>query len=105
MPVYSLAELEGRLRTAGRPVKLDFYADWCVSCKEMEKYTLIDARVRASLDRMMLLQADVTAATPADRELLKRFALFGPPGIVFFDAQGRGRSEVRVLGLPPPEAL
>ena len=102
-PVHSLAELEDRLRTAGRPVMLDFYADWCVSCKEMEKYTLTDARVRASLDRMMLLQADVTAATPADRELLKRFALFGPPGIVFFDAQGREMAELRVIGYQPPE--
>ncbi|TMG73458.1 MAG: hypothetical protein E6H77_13435, partial [Betaproteobacteria bacterium] len=102
-PVRSLAELEDRLRTAGRPVMLDFYADWCVSCKEMEKYTLTDARVRASLERMLLLQADVTAATPADRELLKRFALFGPPGIVFFDTQGREMSELRVIGYQPPE--
>jgi len=74
-----------------------------VSCKEMEKYTLTDARVRASLDRMLLLQADVTAATPADRELLKRFALFGPPGIIFFDGQGREIPELRVIGYQPPE--
>ena len=101
--VHSLAELEGRVRSGGRPVMLDFYADWCVSCKEMEKYTLTDARVRASLDRMLLLQADVTAATPADRELLKRFALFGPPGIIFFNAQGREMTELRVIGYQPPE--
>jgi thioredoxin:protein disulfide reductase len=101
--VKSLAELEDRVRGAGRPVMLDFYADWCVSCKEMEKYTLTDARVRTSLDRMLLLQADVTAATPADRELLKRFALFGPPGIIFFDAQGREIRELRVIGYQPPE--
>ena len=101
--VKSLAELEERVRGAGRPVMLDFYADWCVSCKEMEKYTLTDARVRGSLDRMLLLQADVTGATPADRELLKRFALFGPPGIIFFDAQGREMPELRVIGYQPPE--
>ena len=101
--VKSLADLEARVRGAGRPVMLDFYADWCVSCKEMEKYTLTDARVRASLDRMLLLQADVTGATAADRELLKRFALFGPPGIIFFDAQGREMPELRVIGYQPPE--
>jgi thiol:disulfide interchange protein DsbD len=101
--VNSVAELEDRVRGAGRPVMLDFYADWCVSCKEMEKYTLTDARVRAGLDRMLLVQADVTRATPADRELLKRFALFGPPGIIFFDAQGREMPELRVIGYQPPE--
>ncbi|MBW8905468.1 MAG: protein-disulfide reductase DsbD [Betaproteobacteria bacterium] len=101
--VKSLAELEDRLRGAGRPVMLDFYADWCVSCKEMEKYTLTNPRVRASLERMLLLQADVTAATQADRELLKRFALFGPPGIIFFDAQGREMPELRVIGYQPSE--
>jgi len=101
--VKSVAELEDRVRAAGRPAMLDFYADWCVSCKEMEKYTLTDARVRASLDRMLLLQADVTAATPADRELLKRFALFGPPGIIFFDGQGHEIPELRVIGYQPPE--
>ena len=69
----------------------------------MEKYTLTDARVRAALDRVLLLQADVTQATPADRALLKRFALFGPPGIIFFDAQGREIPELRVIGYQPPE--
>jgi thioredoxin:protein disulfide reductase len=101
--VRSVAELDERLAKAGRPVMLDFYADWCVSCKEMEKYTLSDPRVRTSLERMLLLQADVTRATSADRELLKRFALFGPPGIVFFDAQGREIPELRVIGYQPPE--
>ena len=101
--VHSLAELEDRVHSAGRPAMLDFYADWCVSCKEMEKYTLTDERVRSSLDRMLLLQADVTRATPADRELLKRFSLYGPPGIIFFDAAGREIPELRVIGYQPPE--
>jgi len=101
--VNSLAELEQRLVSPGRPVMLDFYADWCVSCKEMEKLTLSDARVRAQLDQMLLLQADVTAANEADRALLKRFSLFGPPGIVFFDAQGREIPGLRVIGYQPPE--
>ncbi|HYL87355.1 MAG TPA: protein-disulfide reductase DsbD [Burkholderiales bacterium] len=101
--VASVAELDQRLASPGRPAMLDFYADWCVSCKEMEKLTFSDPRVRAELDRMLLLQADVTAANPADRALLKRFSLFGPPGIIFFDAQGHEIPGLRVVGYQPPE--
>ena len=101
--VASTAELDEKLRRAGRPVMLDFYADWCVSCKEMEKLTLTDARVRKELENVLLLQADVTAANAADRELLKRFSLFGPPGIIFFDAEGREIPGLRVIGYQPPE--
>jgi thiol:disulfide interchange protein DsbD len=96
--VASLAELDARLKTAGRPVMLDFYADWCVSCKEMEAYTFSDPKVQAALGGMTLLKADVTANSLADRELLKRFRLFGPPGIVFFDASGREIPGLRVIG-------
>ena len=67
---------------------LDFYADWCVSCKEMERFTFSDPEVQAQLDGMLLLQADVTANNDDDKALLKRFSLFGPPGIIFFDAAG-----------------
>src|SRR5207248_10246605 len=88
-PVASNAELDRKLAASGKPVMLDFYADWCVSCKEMEKFTFSDPQVRARLDGMLLLQADVTAASDEDRALLKRFSLFGPPGIIFFDARGR----------------
>jgi thioredoxin:protein disulfide reductase len=101
--VASVAELDERLRAPGRAVMLDFYADWCVSCKEMEKLTFSDPRVRAELDHMLLLQADVTAANEADRALLKRFSLFGPPGIIFFDAEGRELPGLRVIGYQPPE--
>ena len=96
--VKDLAELDAAVRSAGRPVMLDFYADWCVSCKEMEHLTFSDPRVRARLDTMLLLQADVTQNSPADRALLKRFNLFGPPGILFFDAQGRELAAQRVIG-------
>ena len=77
---------------------LDFYADWCVSCKEMESFTFSDPKVRAELDRMLLLQVDVTANTADDKALLKRFSLFGPPGIIFFDTEGREIKGLRVIG-------
>jgi thiol:disulfide interchange protein DsbD len=96
--VSSNAELDGALRSPGRPVMLDFYADWCVSCKEMEAFTFTDARVRHKLDRMLLLQADVTANNEEHKALLKRFSLFGPPGIIFFDAAGREIRGLRVIG-------
>jgi len=96
--VSSTAELDDKLRQPGRPVMLDFYADWCVSCKEMESFTFSDERVRAQLGTLLLLQADVTRGNEADRALLKRFSLFGPPGIIFFDAQGREIKGLRVIG-------
>jgi thiol:disulfide interchange protein DsbD len=96
--INSVAELEQKLQAPGRPVMLDFYADWCVSCKEMETFTFSDARVKPRLDGMLLLQADVTANTAAHKALLKRFHLFGPPGIIFFDAQGREVEGLRVIG-------
>jgi thiol:disulfide interchange protein DsbD len=101
--VASLGELSERLKAPGKPVMLDFYADWCVSCKEMESFTFSDPKVRAHLDGLLLLQVDVTANNEADRALLKRFSLFGPPGIVFFDAQGREIRGLRVIGYQNPE--
>lgn len=97
-PVNSVAELDAAVRSAGRPVMLDFYADWCVSCKEMERFTFSDAEVQQRLSGALLLKADVTANTPEQRELLKRFRLFGPPGTIFFDAQGSELTGVRVIG-------
>ncbi len=101
--VRTLAELEQRVGAAGRPVMLDFYADWCVSCKEMERDTFSDPRVAERLSRMLLLQVDVTANSDDDKALLKRFRLFGPPGIIFFDNAGKEVSAVRVIGFQPPE--
>lgn len=80
---------------------LDFYADWCVSCKEMEKFTFSDAQVRAKLAGVRLLQADVTANSDDDKALLQRFGLFGPPGIIFFGGDGKERHDVRVVGYQP----
>ena len=101
--IRSLAELDARLRTVTAPVMLDFYADWCVSCKEMERFTFSDPRVRNKLGSMVLLQADVTANNEEDKALLKRFNLFGPPGIIFFDRQGRELRDVRVIGYQPAD--
>jgi len=96
-------ELDATLASAGRPVMLDFYADWCVSCKEMEHLTFSDPAVRARMAQALLLQVDVTANTADDKQLLKRFGLFGPPGMLFFDATGRERQEARVIGFMPPQ--
>jgi thiol:disulfide interchange protein DsbD len=101
--VASLADHEEKLKAAGRPAMLDFYADWCVSCKEMERFTFSDPRVRREMEGMLLVQADVTKNSDADKALLKRFALFGPPGIIFFDAQGREIPGLRVIGYQGPD--
>jgi thiol:disulfide interchange protein DsbD len=99
--IKSVAELDARIGEAaarGQPVMLDFYADWCASCKEMEKFTFADTGVQARLAGVRLLQADVTANSDDDKALLKRFGLFGPPGIIFFDRNGKEVIGVRVIG-------
>ncbi|MGO4327072.1 protein-disulfide reductase DsbD [Cupriavidus sp. 2TAF22] len=101
--VRSVAELDARVAqaaAAGKPVLLDFYADWCVSCKEMERFTFSDDRVRSRLSGVVMLQADVTRNNEDDRALLKRFGLFGPPGIILYGTDGRERP-VRVIGYQP----
>ena len=102
--VTNLGELDGAIRGApGTPVMLDFYADWCVSCKEMERYTFTDGAVRARLAGIVMLQADVTQNADDDKALLKKFALFGPPGIIFFDRQGNEINNLRVVGFQPAD--
>ncbi|HZW13018.1 MAG TPA: protein-disulfide reductase DsbD [Noviherbaspirillum sp.] len=97
--VKSIGELDAAIAASkGKTVMLDFYADWCVSCKEMEKLTFTDSRVQGHFKNMVLLQADVTANNDDDKALLKRFKLFGPPGIIFFDKEGREIQGGRVIG-------
>ena len=99
--IKTLADLEREVAAAsqaGRPVMLDFYADWCVSCKEMEHNTFTEPDVQAALANTTLLQADVTANDQQDRELLKHFGIFGPPTIAFYGADGTERRNFRVVG-------
>lgn len=97
--VKNITDLESNVRSAnGRYVMLDFYADWCVSCKEFERYTFADPRVSKLLENTLLLQADVTANSPEDAALLARFKLFGPPGIIFFDTSGQEIAGLQVIG-------
>lgn len=97
--VKTVADLDAAIKAAnGKPVMLDFYADWCTSCKEMEKLTFSDTKVQAALADTVLLQADVTENNKDDQALLKHFGLFGPPGIIFFDANGQEITGVRTIG-------
>ena len=100
-PVKGLEGLGSELAAAGasgRSVMLEFYAEWCVSCKEMEEHTFSDAQVRRALGGTLLLRADVTANDERDRALLARYDLFGPPAVLFFGPDGRERPRFRVVG-------
>jgi len=107
--IKTTADLDRELAaaaTAGQPVILDFYADWCVSCKEMERYTFSDPVVIQELGRFVLLQADVTANDAADQALMQgRFKLPGPPAILFFDATGAETPGLRLVGFKPADAF
>lgn len=99
--IRSIAELEQKLQQAKankQKVMMDFYADWCVSCKEMEAYTFTDPQVKQQLKDFVLIQADVTANNEDDKAMLQRFDLFGPPGIIFFDSEGQEQKSQRVIG-------
>ncbi len=104
--VKTEAELDAalaRAAAANQPAMLDFYADWCVDCKKMDRYTFTEASVIAALDGMLLLKADVTANDEADQALLRRFGIFGPPTIAFFDADGREMRGLRQVGFAPAD--
>ena len=87
-----------QLKSAGKPVILDFYADWCVSCKEMEAFTFTDPVVAAKMNEAVLLQTDVTDNDKIDKELLRKFSLYGPPAIIFYTPEGDELSNARVVG-------
>ncbi|MCS0629338.1 protein-disulfide reductase DsbD [Telluria mixta] len=100
--IRTLAELDRVLASSPTAVMLDFYADWCVSCKEMERFTFSEPKVEAQMKQVRLLQVDVTANNDEDRALMKKFGLFGPPGIILFK-QGKEVPEGRVIGFMAPE--
>lgn len=103
-PVKSVEELQrivSKASSENRPVMLDFYADWCISCKEMEAFTFTDSSVQALLKNAVVIQADVTANDDLDKALLKEFDLFGPPGIIFWDEAGTELRAARVVGFMP----
>lgn len=101
--ITTVAELDSRLSASKQPVMLDFYADWCTSCKEMEHSTFADPGVVAATSGLTRLQVDVTANSEHDKALLKRFSLFGPPGIVWFKAGGEEIANGRMIGYVPPQ--
>ncbi len=106
--IHSVADLDRELaaaKAAGRRVMVDFSAEWCVSCKEMEKYTFRDPAVQAALAPYVLLQADVTGNTPDDQAMLARFAIFGPPTTAFFGPEGRERTDFRLVGFVAADAF
>ena len=104
--IHSPAELDALLNKAKQEKKLvllDFYADWCISCKEMEVNTFANPEVSRELQQFVLLQADVTANSRDNQALLKRFGLFGPPGILFFNLESQEQQDQRVIGYMPPQ--
>ena len=99
--IKTVADLDAEIANAssqGKTALLDFYADWCVSCIEMEEYTFTDDGVQAALANTVLLQADVTKNDAEDQELLQRFGVFGPPTIIFFGTDGQQRHGYEVVG-------
>jgi len=100
--IKSIQDLENEL-AKGQPVMLDFYADWCISCKEMERLTFTDSKVHQALEGVTLLQSDVTLNDEVDKLLMKKFGLIGPPAILFFDAQGVEQKGQRVIGFKSSE--
>jgi thiol:disulfide interchange protein DsbD len=102
--IHSINELEAQLQNAkGKRVMLDFYADWCGACKELEEFTFTDSAVKRALANVVLIQADVTNNSPEEIALLNRFKLFGPPGIIFFNKAGNEIAPLKVIGYQPPE--
>ena len=107
-PIKSVAQLQravSEAKAGGRGVLVDFSADWCTSCKEMERYTFTDPRVQAALSAAVLLRADVTANDADDKALLKYFGIIGPPTIAFYNKDGQERAQYRVVGYMKAEAF
>lgn len=103
--IQSNNELQHRIKTSGRPSLLEFYADWCANCREMEKITFTDSRVQTQLRQFNVLRADVTDNNLNHRALLKQFGLYGPPAIIFFDENGDEIQALRMIGYQSPSTF
>ena len=102
--IKSLGDLDTALAAGGASgTMFDFYADWCVECKRMERNTFPESRVAALMDELQLLQADVTANDETDQALMRRFGVIGPPAILFFDRNGEEMKAYRLVGYFGPE--
>jgi len=100
--IHSLDELDSLIKNSnGKKVMLDFYADWCTSCKELEHNTFSDDGVKKILGDYLLIQADVTANTKEEKELSKKFGVFGPPAMIFFDENGKSLKSKKLIGYKP----
>ncbi|AJZ56588.1 cytochrome C biogenesis transmembrane region family protein [Paraburkholderia fungorum] len=105
-PIQSTDELDRALQAArGQPVMVDFYADWCVTCKELERFTFSDPRVVSAFAHWKLLRIDVTKNTTADAAMLRRFGLFGPPALIFYDRNGRQQADAQLVGFVGADAF
>ena len=104
-PIKSVDDLDRALAAAGQGAMLDFYADWCIECKRMERNTFPEPGVAALMDQLTLLQADVTANDAVDQALMRRFGVIGPPAILFFDREGREMQAYRLVGYFDPETF
>ncbi len=107
-PVKGMVDLEQAVAKAhaqGKPAMLDLYADWCVECKELEKYTFSDSAVQKALGKVVLLKADVTANDEVDKNLLQQLGLYGPPALLFFGQDGKELPRLRVVGFIGPTEL
>jgi len=101
--VKTIKELDNILKNTTQPVMLDFWASWCVSCKELENITFKDEKVKNTLKPYLLLKADVTKNTKDDQELMKRFQVFGPPALIFFDKNGKEEKNKKIVGYKNPK--
>jgi thioredoxin:protein disulfide reductase len=104
--IHSIAELDTIIADSkGKKIMLDFYADWCTACKELEHITFSDPAVQEAWKDYVLIQADVTANTDEEKALSKKFGLFGPPALIFYDGEGNEIKSKRTIGFIPPDEL
>jgi thiol:disulfide interchange protein DsbD len=103
--VKNIRELDNAIKTSDKPVLLDFSAQWCSACKELEHITFKDPEVLKLMSHFTLLRADVTKNSPEDKAMLKRYNLFGPPALIFYDKKGHERKNLKTIGYKPPEAF